>query len=343
MGILGLLVENYLATGQAVSSRTVSTTLAQRESDQVSSATIRNIFSRLEDEGLLYQPHTSAGRLPTLEGLRVYVRKFQQELSGDLDPAEEEKLRRALAGVRDELEMLARGCEFLSNITNQVGVVAMAPVGDTALRSIRFIRLVGKRVLALMMTADNEVRERVCVLPEELSQEELEAAARYFNQSFSGWSIERIRRELVRRLSEDRAAYDELLKRVVVLYHCGVLEMKTDAQVVVEGTAHLVDLMQSHERLRDILNALSQKQRLLALLGSLNEDAVQVGREGDVNISVGLDKDDLFDVSLVSTNYGAGSRQGTIGILGSTRMEYERAVWAVTRVREAFNRIIKEH
>jgi len=335
--VLVALLEQYLATGEPVASGR----LAQQRNDGLSSASIRNTLASLEARGFLEQPHTSAGRVPSLKGLRCYVQQLAPP--GPLAAADEARLQQSLVGSRGP-EMLARVCQFLSEMSSQVGLVGVAPWSDHGMRHVRFIRLADRRVLGVLEAVDGQVRERVTRLPEDYRQEDLDSAARYLNHHFSGWTLARIRRELVRRVDEDREAYDQLLKRVLVLYHCGVLEMQDAGQVYLEGTPHLVSLLHDHERLASILQTLHEREKLLALLTRMAEDGDAVGGDATLRVRVGLAEHDLPEMSVITAQYVAPDRtEGSIAILGPTRMEYERAVGVVARVRDVFSRMLKEN
>jgi len=335
--VLIALFEQYLGTGEPVASGA----LAQQRSDGLSSASIRSILARLEARGFLEQPHTSAGRIPSLKGLRSYVQQLAPP--GPLAVADEARLQQSLAGGEGP-ELLARACHFLSQMSSQVGLVGVAPWSDRGMRQVRFIRLADRRVLGVLVAVDGQVRERVTRLPEDYRQDDLDTAARYFNHHFSGWTMDRIRRELVRRVDEDREAYDQLLKRVLVLYHCGVLEMQDAGQIYLEGTPRLVALLHDHERLASILQTLHEREKLLALLTRMADQGDPVGGDVTLRVRIGLDEDDLPEMSLILARYTAPDHsEGAFAILGPTRMEYERALAAVAAVRDVFSRMLKEN
>ncbi|MGH9482565.1 MAG: HrcA family transcriptional regulator, partial [Terriglobales bacterium] len=261
---------------------------------------------------------------------------------------ESQKLERALREASDEATMWRCASEFLSEISQQVGVVAVQPWRDAGLRHLRFFCLTEQRVLAILVATDGQVRERVCRVPERYSQDELDAAARYFNQYFAGATLARIRRELMHRIEEERAAYDQLLKRVVVLTHCGVLSMQDAGEVYVQGAPHLAGAIEG-EQLGLMLARLSQKEQWLELLMRVSEKeegmpanlvewdsgAAGAGPRHWVRVRVGLDREQMPGFSLITTNHP----QGALGILGTTRMEYQRALGAVALVRELFERV----
>jgi len=341
--ILQGVLDSYLAGGVPVGSRT----LAEMRPDSPSSATIRHVLADLEQAGYLRQPHTSAGRIPTSKAICWWLERLATSGSGH-DPAtlgdETFRLERALLDASDEATLWRLASEFLSDVAHQVGVVTVKPWRDTGLKQLRFFRLTDHRVLAVLVATDGQVRERINRLPEAFSQAELDAAARYFNHNFAGSTLATIRRELRRRLEEERAAYDELLKRVVVLSHSGVLEMEDSGAVYLEGAQHLAGLLEG-DKLGELLAQLNQKERWLRLLAASDEagpakDTVELG-QGAVRVQVGLEQ--MPECSLISSRYQHGSHAGAIGILGSTRMEYQRALAAVAVVGELFHRILGEN
>ncbi|HEY7856494.1 MAG TPA: hypothetical protein VIC32_08615 [Terriglobales bacterium] len=345
--ILQGVLDSYLAGGVPVGSRT----LAEMRPDSPSSATIRHVLANLEQAGYLRQPHTSAGRIPTSKAICWWLERTAASGSGADKASLDDKafrdgsfrLERALLEASDEATLWRLASEFLSDTARQVGVITVKPWHDTGLKQLRFFRLTDHRVLAILVATDGQVRERINRLPDAYSQAELDAAARYFNLNFAGSTLSAIRRELRHRLEEERAAYDELLKRVVVLSHSGVLEMEDSGAVYLEGAQHLAGLLDG-DKLGELLAQLNQKERWLRLLAASEEssparDTVELGH-GAVRVQVGLDQ--MPECSLISSRYKYGSYAGAIGILGSTRMEYQRALAAVTVVGELFHRILGE-
>jgi len=333
-------MEAYLASGAPVGSRA----LAEMRADSPSSATIRHVLADLEQSGYLTHPHTSAGRVPTHKAIRWWLQQMQPEQA---KPGEEEvqRLERALREASDEATLWQRASEFLSEVSHQLGVVAVQPWKDAGLRQLRFFRLTDQRVLAILVATDGQVRERVSRVPEAYTQAELDAAARYFNHNFAGATLTRIRRELLHRIEEERAAYDHLLKRVLVLSHCGLLAMQNDAEVYFQGASHLLVSLDG-DKLSQMLARLNQKEQWLHLLMGIGEgDENWVEWEAStglgatrhrVRVRVGLEQEQMPEFSLITTEY----RQGALGILGSTRMEYQRALGAVTLVRDLFERVL---
>lgn len=345
--VLRGVVEAYFSTGVPVGSRAVvERWTANRKSDAPSSATIRHLCGTLEQSGYLAQPHTSAGRVPTAKAICWWLQGLEapQPLAGQAS----HRFTQALMAAGDEARLWQLTSEFLADITGQLGLVVVQPWRDRGLRQLRFFRLTEHRVLAILVASDGQVRERVSRLPETFSQLELDDAARYINANFSGLTLARIRRELLNRVEEERAAYNALLKRVLVLSHCGVFEQHDQGQIFIEGASHLAATLHG-EQLGEMLERLNQKERwahLLNQVGSGGEDTVswQAGPLGDaavlpqrwIHARVGLAAEAMPEFSIISTN----CHQGTVAILGPQRMPYAMALGAVSLAGEVLHKVL---
>src|SRR6266853_4332719 len=246
--ILTAIVETFIATGEPVGSRT----LARANREGLSPATIRNVMADLSDSGLLEQPHTSAGRVPTTEAYRYYV----EQLTGKarLSDEDENIIQGSLHGISDVQEFMERTSHVLSLISHNVGVAVALGGPKNALEHVYFSRLGDQKVLAVLVTRSGVVRDRVLRL--DLPQADLDAAARFINDNFHGWTLEAVRNEIARRLDQERSEYDRLMKSVEQLYKQGVLSAEDSAQVVfVEGAANLVAGEQDRSRLQELLHA----------------------------------------------------------------------------------------
>src|SRR5437016_12758 len=208
--ILTAIVETFIATGEPVGSRT----LARANREGLSSATIRNVMADLSDAGLLEQPHTSAGRIPTTEAYRYYV----EQLTGKarLSTEDEGIIQGSLHGISDVEEFMERTSHVLSLVSRNVGVAVAATGPRNALEHVYFSRLGDQKVLAVVVTRSGLVRDRV--LRMELPQADLDAAARYINENFRGWTMESMRAELARRIEHERSEYDRPMQSVRQLY-----------------------------------------------------------------------------------------------------------------------------
>src|SRR5215472_11365654 len=259
--ILTAIVETYISTGEPVGSRTLS----RQSKDGLSPATIRNVMADLVEAGFLEQPHTSAGRLPTAQAYRYYV----DQISGKavLSPTDQTLISETLGGVMGVQEFLERTSHVLSLVSSGVGVAIARTGQKNALEHVYFSRQGANKVLAVVVTKSGVVHDRMMRLENDLSQTDLDTAARYINENFSGWTIDSLRAELARRIEQERSEYDRLMKSLEELYKSGALATgETAKSIYVEGVANLVGNDQDRERLRDLLRTLEEKQRVAELL-----------------------------------------------------------------------------
>src|SRR5947208_8284190 len=247
--ILTAIVETFISTGEPVGSRT----LARSNREGLSPASIRNVMADLSDAGFLEQPHASAGRVPTPEAYRYYV----EQISGKarLAPQEEAMISDSLAGITDVQEFMERTSHVLSLISRNVGVAVATSGPKNALEHVYFSRLGDQKVLAVVVTRSGLVRDRV--LRMDLPQAELDAAARFINENFRGWTLESVRTEIARRLEQERSEYDRLMSSIEQLYKQGALAGADSEHVVfIEGASNLVASEQDRNRLQELLQAL---------------------------------------------------------------------------------------
>src|SRR6202021_108474 len=250
--ILTALVETFISTGEPVGSRT----LARSNREGLSAASIRNVMADLSEAGFLEQPHTSAGRVPTTEAYRYYVEQITGTAS--LAPQEESMISDSLAGITDVQEFMERTSHVLSLISRNVGVAVATSGPRNALEHVYFSRLGDQEVLAVLVTRSGLVRDRVLRL--DLSQSDLDLAARYINENFRGWTMESMRSELGRRIEKERSEYDRLMHSIEQLYKQGALAHEQGGQVVfVEGAANLVTGEGDRKRLHERMKTLEEK------------------------------------------------------------------------------------
>ncbi|HUK49256.1 MAG TPA: heat-inducible transcriptional repressor HrcA [Terriglobales bacterium] len=331
--ILTAIVETFISTGEPVGSRSLS----RNSREGLSSATIRNVMADLADAGYLEQPHTSAGRIPSPEAYRYYV----EQLSGktQLSPTDAGLIEHSLQGVTDVQEFMERTSHVLSLISRNVGVAVAASGPKNALEHVYFSRLGDQKVLAVVVTKSGLVRDRLLRL--DLPQADLDAAARYINENFRGWTLESVRNEIARRIEKERSEYDRLMKSVEQLYKQGVLSGDDSAQVVyVEGTANLVAGEQDRQRLQELLQALDEKQRLVELLGAYLD-----AKQEAVRVVIGLDEaqPSLRNLVLIGTPARVGGEvMGSLAVLGPTRMDYQHTITAVSYIARLFDKILNE-
>lgn len=337
--ILTAIVESYIDTGEPVGSGTVSR-LPQTEISGLSPATVRNEMSALADEGLLEQPHTSAGRIPTARAFRMYV----EQISGGaglykLSAGSRSEIDSSFAGLTGTQAVLERTSHVLATLTSGVGVAIAAVSGGDVLEHVHFSRLTESRVLAVVVTKSGLVRDRVLALDRDLTVRELETAANFLNENFRGWNIEGVRREIGRLVERERNEYQRLLTSVQQLWAQTVPAGDAQRQTVyVEGVANLVT-SQDRERLREVLMALEAKQRLVELLNAYIDT-----RQESVRVVFDLEEQapELAGLVLIAAPARmAGENRGTVGVIGPKRMQYERTMSAVSYIAQVFDRMLE--
>ena len=324
--LLRTLIGRYIHDGEPVGSQT----LARHGGLDVSPATIRNILADLEDSGLLSSPHTSAGRVPTVQGYRVFVDSLLQVRS--LGERELARLRAELtAGTGGGTQaLLGNASELLSAMTHFVGVVGAPRREQFAFRQIDFVPLGGRRVLAIVVFADGEVQNRVVEPQRSFEPAELEKVANYLNAHCAGRPLAQIRATLLHELRQARDEMELLLAQSVELAE-QALEPPGD-DMVLAGQTRLMGLqdLSDVERLRELFEAFARKREILQLLE-------RTQRAPGVRIFIGEETGlaPLDGVSLVTAPYGAGGQVlGVLGVIGPTRMAYERVIPVVQAAAE---------
>jgi len=331
--ILTAIVETFIATGEPVGSRT----LARANREGLSPATIRNVMSDLADSGYLEQPHTSAGRVPSTEAYRYYVEQLtgKARLSND----DENIIQESFHGVSDVQEFMERTSHVLSLISHNVGVAVALGGPKNALEHVYFSRLGDQKVLAVLVTRSGLVRDRVLRL--DLSQADLDEAARFLNENFRGWTMEAMRIELARRLEQERSEYDRLMSSVEKLYKQGALAADDSAQTVyVEGAANLVAGEQDRQRLQELLKTLEEKQKIVSLLGSYLD-----AKQEAVRVVIGLDQTlpSMRNFVLIGAPARVGGEvMGSLAVIGPTRIDSEHTMTAVSYIARMFDKILND-
>ena len=319
--LLKALIENYIRDGQPVGSRTLS-----RDSGlSLSAATIRNVMADLEDLGFVASPHTSAGRVPTDKGYRFFVdtllklKPLNQEEIGEIE--------RGLGGgeVSNGRSLVQSVSQMLSSVTHMAGLVTLPNPHYVALSQIEFVSLSDNRALAIMVMNNREVQNRVVQLDRYYSAEELRRAANYLNEAFSGQSLPDVRAKLLGQLQETRQHMDQLMRDAIQVAQ-KVFDSQSGEQVeyVIAGETNLMGFaeLSNVERLRRLFEAFNEKHDILRLLDNcLRADGIQIfiGHESGYRI--------LDDISVVTAPYSIDNQVvGVLGIIGPTRMAYERVI-----------------
>jgi heat-inducible transcriptional repressor len=329
--ILTAIVETYISTGEPVGSRT----LARGSREGLSAATIRNVMADLSDAGLLEQPHTSAGRIPTASAYRYYVKNLTGE--AQLAPAEEGMIKETFHGITDVQEFMERTSHVLSFLSQNVGV-AITGIGHTnALEHVHVQRLAECKVLAVVVNKSGMVRDRLMRVGVDIPQIELDHAARFINENFRGWTMENIRGEIARRIEQERSEYDRLMRSVEELYKQGALATDASQDVYIDGASNLIVGDHDRERLRELLKTLEEKQRIVNLLSAY----VDVRQEA-VRVVVGLEDTlpHLSNFVLIGAPARVGNEVvGSLAVIGPTRIDYEHTISAVSYIARLFDHI----
>jgi heat-inducible transcriptional repressor len=326
--VLHAIVQLYIETGEPVASRTV----AQRLPENLSPASIRNIMADLYEEGYLAQPHTSAGRIPTGKAFQSYVRSLAvRKLVSD----ELRRLRTAIEQPGTLEGRLERSSQILMELTRGVGIAAAIPTASQSLDQVDLLKLADNRVLMVVVTRDQIVRNRVIRLQEPVTQDELYSIRNYLNLNFSGWSLSDVRQEVELRLQQEAATYDAVLRKLQVLYENGLLELGLDPEVHLDGVSNLVglDLHLTREKMRELMRTLEEKKKLLHLLDQFVEQP-----DGELGVQVGLASahPTMGELSLIGvTIQMPNGVSGKLAVIGPMRMNYARVMSAVSHVGQA--------
>lgn len=315
---LKVLIERYIREGQPIGSRT----LAKDAGMDLSPATIRNVMSDLEDMGLVVSPHTSAGRVPTNSGYRVFVDSLLTLSS--LKQEEVSFIEDKLIAEANPDNLMASASKLLSGITHMAGVVMMPRRERVSFRQIEFLPLSNNRVLAILVTNEQEVHNRIIHTKRAFSRAELEMAANYINQGFKGEDIRALRKRLVQEMGDTRQSMDILMKEAIVMASQAIDLTKEKDDCVIAGQTNLMEFheLASMEQLKQLFNAFTEKNEILHLLDEcMHADGIQlfIGQESGYK--------HLDDCSVVTAPYKVdGEIAGVLGVIGPTRMAYERVI-----------------
>ncbi len=331
--LLRALIAQYIRDGAPVGSRT----LAKSAGLDVSPATIRNVMADLEEIGLVATPHTSAGRVPTAQGYRLFVDSLLQVTppgQGEID-----EMRTRLPAGQSTHQLLGSASELLSAMTHFVGLVTVPGREQFAFRHIDFVPLDGRRVLVILVFTDNEVQNRIIETPRAYTGSELEQAANFLNAHFAGRHLREIRAELLRQLREARSAMERALSVAVELSESAFADSSgLPESVLVAGQTRLMGVqdLSDLERLRDLFEAFARKRELVQLMERcIHAKGVRlfIGEESGM---APLDR-----CSVVTAPYSVdGQVLGVLGVIGPTRMDYDRVIPLVQATAQALGAAI---
>ncbi|HWP42965.1 MAG TPA: heat-inducible transcriptional repressor HrcA [Blastocatellia bacterium] len=332
--ILATIVRAHIATGQPVG----SFALARQSSERLSSASIRNACAELEEEGYLTHPHTSAGRVPTDKGYRFYVDNCVG--AARLSQAEAARIKERLLEDRTRVNperLMERTSKLLSQLSDNVGVVVLPPIDQDSLQHIDFVKLSDQRILVITVSSAGRVQDRLIWVGTDFTQDELNSTARYLVENFQGWTLTEIRDELVQRMTEEKALYDKFLRNAVVLCSHSLQE-GDQPDVFIEGASNIIAKpdFPDTERMRELLKMFEQKGRIVRIL---NECIENTGGE-TVAVRIGSENRhaNMRDCTVIASrcSYAGGKAVGSIGVVGPTRLEYDRLIGIVDYVARLF-------
>jgi len=318
--ILKLIVRSYITSGEPVGSRTLSKAMGSK----LSPATIRNIMSDLEEAGFLTQPHTSAGRVPSEKGYRFYVDNLAE--SGKLSKSDERYIGRILAESETPEDIMARASYVLSTISKNVGIVIAPPMASTFLKHIEFVDLGEGKLLVILVSKTGLLQRKLIRVTDRYTQEELNRAGNYLVEQFAGRTLTDIRNDLVKKMQVERMLFDRMLALLQAWSSTLESEGNQDA-IYLQGTLNILSKPEfaDVERMRELFQMFEEKGRLVKILN----ECISSNSPHCVKIAIGseLGVPGMRDFALITASYAsADSTTGLLGIIGPTRLEYERNI-----------------
>ena len=315
--MLKVLIDRYIRDGQPVGSRT----LAREANLDLSPATIRNVMSDLEDLGFVRSPHTSAGRIPTVQGYRFFVDTLLEVKP--LDTVSIEQMRTVFQVELEPADLIESASGLLSGVTRLAGVVTIPKHDHALFNRVEFVPLSDNRVLAILVTGEGEVQNRMISLERQCSAAELQQASNYLNALFSGKDLSAVRNTLLREMRETRSTMNRMMITAMQMAD-QVLEKNQNEDYVMAGQTNLMEFHElcDIERLRKLFDAFNKKREILHLLDQcVHGEGIQIfiGEESGYQT--------LDECSMVTAPYQVdGEIVGVLGVIGPTRMAYERII-----------------
>lgn len=344
--ILSAIINEHLVTGEPVGSKSIAEKFARASG--LSSASIRSVMGELEECGLLEQPHTSAGRVPTDSGYRFFVDNLLGVLSLSNDDL---RLINEKLGINDNDlpktpdKLMEKTSQLLSALSDNIGIVVSPSLARDRLQHIEFVNLSDKRILVILVSAPNIVHNKIIRLRETFSNEELERTARYLNKEFSGRCLAEIRTDILRLMHEETALFDKLLQTAIILCSQSIeSEDSTHGEVYIDGTSNILTKRDfaDLERLRQIIRVIEEKSRLVQILTECIERDPSV--KGNVQVVIGSENTapSMQNCTIIAAPYriGNGEAIGTLSVLGPTRIEYARMISIVSYVAKILEKVV---
>lgn len=333
--VLEAVITDYVETGEPVGSRTIS----KRGAMNVSPATIRNVMADLEEMGLLHQPHTSAGRIPTVKGLRLYLDSIMR--SRELGRQEKAIIRDVLQKKPEDLsDLLQRTSRILSQYGNQAGVVLWPRLTVTRFKHLEFIRVGPRRVMVILISKAGLIHQTHIGWEDEIIQDELDKYSRYVNELLEDVPISMVRDRILEEMRSEKALFDQLFSRALEMAQRAIQNTIEDSDIYIEGQANLFDNPEfaDVERMRRILRTFEDKSRIIRLLD------ITLKASSGIQIILGTESQlqELEEMSLISSPYGrGGTPRGALGVIGPLRMDYSRIIPVVEFTAKLLGQILE--
>ena len=337
--ILASLVRSYIESGEPVASASLATKVGLN----LSSATVRNVLSQLEEMGYVWQPHTSAGRVPTDTGYRCYVDMLIEGRRATKDvSAVEARLRHEAGDAPLMDDLLSSTSHVLSEASKSVGFAIAPPNAGTLFQRIEFVPLSGNRILVVVVASGNQVSQKTVDIGESVTASELMQAANFLNSEFSGCTLQEVRDGVADRLTQERSLYDQLLGLALRLASSSFSNIEQPTAVYIDGASSLLDVVVeasgiSTTTLRGLLRMVEEKQRLVRMLTEYIDGP-------GLTVVIGAEHSDpeLRPFSLIAATYSDGRSTGTVGVIGPTRMRYSKAISVVDIAALAVARVLRD-
>jgi heat-inducible transcriptional repressor len=333
--VLEAVITDYIETGEPVGSRTIS----KRSAMNVSPATIRNVMADLEEMGLLHQPHTSAGRIPTVNGLRLYVDFIMQ--SRQLNKQQKESIREALQNKpQDMRDLLHRTSRILSQYCRQAGVVLWPRLTVTRFKHLEFIRVGHSHIMVILISKSGLIQQTHIEWPEEITQAELDKYSQYVNELLQDVRISNLKERILMEMRSEKGLFDQLFSRALEMAQRAIQSTMEGSDVYIDGQANLFNNPEfaDVERMRRILETFEDKSRIIRLLD------VTLKASTGIQIILGTESEfqEMEEMSLVSSPYGHGDTpMGVLGVIGPLRMDYSRIIPVVEFTAKFLSQILE--
>ena len=336
--VLLAIIDKYIEKAEPVGSRTI----AKNHPEHLSSATIRNAMSDLEEKGFLSQPHTSAGRIPTDKGYRFYVDHLLRPKNFLIQAetlAETHNLK--YPSNKPNLQnLLEKACDNLSTVSKQTGLVMLPGFSTTCFKHIEFTKVAPNAALAVFFSEEGILQNKVLPIEQTMTQDQLTSISNYLNEEFSGKPIKWIRKELLQRLRLEKEHYNQLAQKAHNL--SSALFEDNNNELLVQGALNLLDQPEFNEdigKIKTLLKTLEEKTKLINLLDSCLDHEGMTILIGEENL-----QEEMDNCSLIAQNYQIGNEKaGTLAVFGSKRMDYKKIISIVNYTAQKVSKLISEN